>query len=709
MRQLIDKIIVLKNIQLSYPTYFLLFCLIAALVYAVSLYWKSRHFKDSKKRLPLGLGLLRFFSVGLIAFLLLMPFLKHLIESQQDPIILIAEDRSQSITATMDNSSLEAYKTDMDALAGALEEKYEVKRFSFGEQVRPGALDSFNDPSTNISSQIEYFEDQFADQNIGAIILATDGIFNEGSSPAYLSSKFKAPIHTVALGDTTIKRDLLIKNILNNRVAYFGDVFSMQVDVQAFNAAGSSLKITVSKITGSNESEVKSESFNINSNNYFKTFDFKIDASNVGNVKYRIRLAGISDELSRSNNVRDSYIEVLDARQKILVMANAPHPDLANLKKTIERNKNYEVEIALATKPTPALAQYDIVMMHNLPSSDNPVGAALTTLKTKRIPTVFFVGNQTSLPLFNKAQEALTITGNVESMNQVQAIWESGFNGYKIEQRLKSGLPGFPPIDAPFGEYAEGAKTEVVLKQKIGKVETNYPLLCYSELNSWKTTVFAGEGIWRWRLFEYQQSQSDDKVFELVNKLIQYSSKKDDKRKFRAFVSKNVFKENEEVLFDAQLYNDNYELINDSDVFLKLTDDKGNSYDYTFSKTNNYYSLNAGELSEGTYNFTATTNSGGTEMKSSGSFAVQSIQKEQYDLTARHSMLNSLSERFGGKLYYPNEITALTNDLVSAESIKPVLYQRNKTESLLNVKWLFALAALALIAEWFMRRFYGSY
>ena len=638
-----------------------------------------------------------------------MPFLKHLIESQQDPIILIAEDRSQSITATMDNSSLASYKSDMNALASSLEEKYEVKRFSFGEKIRPGVLDSFNDPSTNISSQIEYLEDQFSDQNVGAIILATDGIFNEGSSPAYLSSKFKAPIHTVALGDTTIKRDLLIKNILNNRVAYFGDIFNMQVDVQAFNAAGSRSKISVSKITGNVESVVKSESFNINSNNFFKTFEFNIDASDVGNVKYRIKLDGISDELSRSNNVRDSYIEVLDARQKILIFANAPHPDLVTLKKTIETNKNYEVEVAMASKPAPALGKYDIVIMHNLPSGDHAVGATLATLKSKRIPTVFFTGNQTSLPLFNQAQDAISITGNVASMNQVQAIWKSGFNGYKIDERLKAGLTRFPPIDAPFGEYTEGAKTEVLLNQKIGKVETNYPLLCYSEMNNWKTTVFTGEGIWRWRLFEYQQFQADDKLFELVNKMIQYSSKKDDKRKFRSFVSKNVFKDNEEVLFDAQLYNDNYELINDSDVFLKLQDNAGNSYDYTFSKTNNYYSLNAGELSEGNYNFTASTNANGTALESKGSFAVQSIQKEQYDLTARHSMLNSLSERFGGKLYYPNEINTLSSDILNAESIKPVLYQRNKTESLLNMKWLFGVAALALILEWFLRRFYGSY
>ncbi len=699
----------LKNIQLSYPTYFLIFCIIAALLYAISLYWRSSHFKESKARLPFGLAILRFLSVGLIAFLLLMPFLKHLIESQQEPIILIAEDRSQSITAIMDESSLIDYKSEMNGLVQSLAEKYEVKRFNFGEEVRTGVLDSFNDQSTNISSQIEYFENQFADQNIGAIILATDGIFNEGSSPAYVNSKFKAPIHTIALGDTTIKRDLLIKNILNNRVAYFGDVFNMQVDVQAFNSTGSSSKITVSKIVGGSETQIKSENFNIGSNNYFKTFEFQLDASDVGNVKYRIRLAPISDELSRSNNVRDTYVEVLDARQKILVLANAPHPDLATLKKTIERNKNYEVEIAMASKPTANLAQFDLVILHNLPSKKHDINVIGSTLKSRKIPTIFFVGNQVDLSAFNAIQETMQITGNVSSMNEVQAFWKSGFNGYNIEDRLKSALLKFPPLDAPFGEYAPDARTEIVLNQKIGKVETNYPLLAYHESNNWKSTVFAAEGIWKWRLFEFQQYQNDDKLFELINKMIQYSSKKDDKRKFRSFVSKNVFKENEEVLFDAQLYNDNYELINDSDVFLKLGDGQSNNYDYTFSPTNNYYTLNVGVLSEGSYNYTATTNYNGAELKSSGSFAVQSIQKEQYDLTARHSLLNSLSDKYGGELYYPNEISKLSSDILEADSIKPIIYQRNKTESLLNMKWLFFIAAFGLLLEWFLRRFFGSY
>jgi len=700
---------VISKIHFSYPTYFLIFCLIAAFLYALSLYWNAPQFKTVKRKVPFWLGLMRFLSIGLIAMLLLMPFLKHLLESQQDPIILIAEDRSQSVQATTDATELASYMSDMNNLEQALSEKYEVKRFSFSEDIKNVAIDSFNGQTTNISKPMKHLQDQYSDLNIGAVIIASDGIYNEGNNPLYMDVKFKAPIHTIALGDTTKRRDLMIKNVLHNRIAYLGDAFNLQVDVQAFNATGSSSKIKIEKIVGGNTTEVKSESFNITSNNYFKTFSYNLDASSVGNVKYRIRLDGIKDELSTSNNSRTMYIEVLDARQKILLLANAPHPDLTAYKSIVEQNKNYEVEIKYAKTPTTNLGSYDIVMLHNLPTRKNPISTELTSLKSKRIPTIFVIGNQVDLPAFNRSQNVVSITGNLNTLNEVQADWDNSFNGYIIDGGLKGLIPKFPPVYAPFGEYKLGAKTEVLLKQRVGKVNTNYPLLAFSEQENWKQTVFAGEGIWKWKIHEYQLMQTDNQMAELINKMVQYTSKKEDKRKFKAYVSKNVIKENEEIVFDAQLYNNNYELINGPDAFITCTDDQKNTYNYTFSKSSNYYTLNVGLLPEGNYKFEAKTNLNGKELKSNGQFSIQSIEKEQYDLTAKHGMLKTLSDRFGGDMFYPSEIPALQDSILNSAFIKPIIYQRNKTESLLNLKWLFLIIGALLILEWFFRRYFGSY
>ncbi len=699
----------MQNIQLSYPSYFLGLCFIVAVIYAISLYYKAHHWTENKKSLPFWLSLLRMTSVFGLLFLLLMPFLKHLIQSQQDPVILIAEDNSQSISAVLDEASLSSYQSSINQLENALSEKFEVKRFSFGEKVFPNSVDSFNAQSTNISVQLNYLEDQYSDRNIGAIILASDGIFNEGNNPIYSNAKFKAPLHTIALGDTTIRRDLLIKNVLHNRIAYLGDEFNFQIDVQAFNASGSSSTLVVDKVVNGKSTTLKRENFNISSNNFFKTFSFNLSAADIGNVKYVVRLNKISDELSIRNNSKEVYVEILDARQKVLLYANAPNPDLAALKRVIELNKNYEVDIQLAKKGSKNLNEYDVVFLHNLPSKSNPITTDLSLLKSKKIPCIFVTGNQTDLSAFSSAQDALTITGQTAGSNEVQAIVNPSFNAYIVEDKLKNTVTSFPPLVAPFGEYNIGAKTEVLLYQKIGQVETKYPLLCYSDLNDWKVTVLAAEGIWKWKFTDYQDTQTFDHVSELINKMIQFTAKKADKRKFKAFVSKNNYKENEEIIFDAQLYNENYELINSPDAFLKISDNSGNNYNYTFSKTNNYYNLSVGLLPEGNYSYTATTKVNSKELNSKGKFTIQSIQKEQYDLTAKHDLLKSLSDKYSGSMFYPNEITALQDAIMNSETIKPVIYQRSKTESLMNMKWIFGLLGFLLILEWFLRRFYGSY
>jgi hypothetical protein len=71
-----------------------------------------------------------------------------------------------------------------------------------------------------------------------------------------------------------------------------------------------------------------------------------------------------------------------------------------------------------------------------------------------------------------------------------------------------------------------------------------------------KTAILTGEGIWRWRLEDFEKNENHDAVDELIGKSVQYLSAKDDKRKFRAYPAKNRFAENERITLNAELYND---------------------------------------------------------------------------------------------------------------------------------------------------------
>ncbi|MBK8080019.1 MAG: hypothetical protein IPK25_06885 [Saprospiraceae bacterium] len=137
-----------------------------------------------------------------------------------------------------------------------LSKDYTVKNLEFASIVSEEKLDTFQKKSTNFSNLFTYIDNQYADQNIGAILIHSDGIFNEGNNPLYMDAFINTPLYIVADGDTTQYKDVMVSDIFYNKIAYLGDKFTLQVDVKAYNAAGSFSKLIV-------ESKNKGNSKNI--------------------------------------------------------------------------------------------------------------------------------------------------------------------------------------------------------------------------------------------------------------------------------------------------------------------------------------------------------------------------------------------------------------------------------------------------------------
>ena len=694
-------------LSFQYPAWYIIFCALLGLAYAGVLYYKDKSFKDHPPMLTRALGVLRWLSVTLLAILLLSPILKTTITDVKKPVVIIAQDVSESIgTAVRDTPQ---YKANFEALANSLGEKYEVHQYAFGEKVREGVNFQFKDKLTNMSDLLKNIYDLYSNQNLGAVIMATDGIYNEGSSPLYAAAKLNAPVYTIALGDTTSKKDLVIKRVFHNNIAYLGDKFTIQIDVGANNCTGSNTNLSVAKVDAAgNLSGAQSFPIAINKNDFFTTREITLDASQPGVQRFRVSVSAINGEATTANNVKDIYIEVLDARTKILLLANAPHPDIAALNEAISTNKNYMVTTATINDLKVNVGDFDLVVLHQLPSVSNGADAVLNILNNKKTPRIFIIGAQSDIRKLNTLQTLMGISADPKSGNDVQATMNGTFNLFTLEDNMKQ-ISDFSPLTAPFGEYKEIGGGQVLMYQKIGKVDTKYPLVMLGESNSMKTGIIAAEGIWKWRLFDFAQHQNHDITEGLISKIIQYVSVKEDKRKFRAWTDKNVYRENEPIQFGAELYNNSYELINEPDVSMIITNAENKQFNYTFNKTGRSYSLNAGILAVGNYSYKAFTNVGGQKLEVDGRFSVQAIQLELYETTADHSILRALSNQFGGATVYPKDMVALADSIKNKTTIKPVMYTTNKTQTAMNLKWIFFVLLTLLSIEWFARRYFGSY
>ncbi len=699
----------MENLSFQYPAWYLILCLLLGLGYALVLYYRDNTFQEQGPRVNWSLGILRFLSVSLISALLLSPLLKAVETQKKNPVIVIAQDESESVSASMDETQRAAYQQKIEGLKAAFGEDFELKTYDFGQEIREGISYTFEDKTSNISQLLNNVYDLYSNQNLGAVILATDGIYNEGSNPLYAGSKITAPVYTIALGDTTPKRDLILKRVFNNRIAYLGDKFTIQVDISAQNCPASATTLSVYKVTNGQTTRLTSENITIDRNDFFQTKEIILDADQSGVQRYRLTLSPVPNEQSTVNNTKDIFVDVLDARQKILLLANAPHPDLTALRQSLSTNKNYQLEVSYINAFQGNVQEYDLVVLHQLPSLTNDATAIINTLNDRKIPAFFIVGGQSNIQKLNQLQTLVNIRPGTSGTNEVQARLAPNFNLFTVNEAISNDISTFPPLIAPFGEFEPTGEGQVLLFQRIGKIDTRYPLLLLGESNGAKRGVLCAEGLWKWRLFDYLQHENHDVFDELLGKTLQYVSVKEDKRRFRVNVAKNIFDENEPIFFDAELYNNTYELVNDPDVNLVIIDNSGKEFNYVFTKTNNAYVLNAGILPVGNYTFRASTSYNGEQFNYTGQFSVQPIQLEVYETTADHGMLRLLSDKFGGRLLYPDQIEQIPQLIEEKGTVKPINYSTTKTRSVINLKWIFFLLLGLISVEWFFRRYLGGY
>jgi len=106
------------------------------------------------------------------------------------PLIIFAQDNSLSIVLSKDSAF---YRNDYPDLVRKLQENlgktYDVSMLSFGDRIAPELKTSFSEKITDISSVMEEVNTRYSNRNIGALIIATDGIFNRGSNPFYAAQR----------------------------------------------------------------------------------------------------------------------------------------------------------------------------------------------------------------------------------------------------------------------------------------------------------------------------------------------------------------------------------------------------------------------------------------------------------------------------------------------------------------------------------------
>ena len=663
------------------PIIYLLACFFLGICYAYFLYRKDFFFKI--KKVKQFLFIIRTLFITVLSALLLNPLLKSIHIKNHNPIVILAQDISQSITDSCSQELLTQISKELT--------NFEVYEFSFSDKVSKGLSDSNSGLSTNYSNLFKDMNSRFANRNIAGLVLATDGLYNSGTNPLY-ENKISFPIYPIALGDTLITRDVSISKVLKNEIAFLGNTFPLEISFSAQQCKGERIQVEI----WYKGEKIHAEDRIISNNDEYQKVKFNLLAEDVGLQTYTILVSNLLNEKNSSNNSYEAYVEVIDSRYKILLLSEKNHPDLAAYKNAVEKNKNYAVEQVNVIDFNGNFEAYQLVVVFGIKET-NPV---LFLLEKYNVPVLVFDAQQNSNSKLTSSFSFKRMGG----LDEVKAVKSDFFSKFTFSPELINLINDAPALQTLFGKYTFQIGSEVVIAQQIGMQVTKKPIILIDESDGRKLAFITAEGFWKWKLFDYSNSKNNLAFNELFSKLTQYLVLHEDKSKF-IIDYKKQFSENSNIYFKASLYNDSYELVNDNKISLVVQNEMGDEFDYQFSSTLEGYNLNVGVLDVGKYTFLAKVK--GSELISKGSFDVKEIQLEKLHTVANHKILFQLAKNSKGKLFYPNQADKIIAAIKDSKNNFINITSKEKLQGMIDIPLILVILLSIISLEWFLRKYNG--
>ena len=237
----------------TYSPWLILACLAVGALYAALLYTKKTPWSS---RLNYGLAFVRFLVVSFLCFLLLSPVIRYISSTADKPVIVLAVDNSQSMNLFADSTELAALQSRLQEMATTLQQRdfeVDIKTLSPGNRPIDLTQVQYDQTATNLDQLLTRVETDYENRNLAGVVLVSDGMVNQGRSPAY--ADFNFTIYPIAVGDTVPKKDLILSSLLYNKVAYSGNRFPLVAEVrnEGFGPASANIilkeKLTTKKRT----------------------------------------------------------------------------------------------------------------------------------------------------------------------------------------------------------------------------------------------------------------------------------------------------------------------------------------------------------------------------------------------------------------------------------------------------------------------------
>lgn len=667
-------------------------------------YWKRPIYEGKWSWVNFGLMALRSLLLFLLFVLLLEPVLKTSQTKVEKPQLIVAIDASGSIQEILTpEQKLKLWAPWEKALKEA-EEKVDVIRYDFATQLA-SPNSKLNGTKTNISGVLKEIESRHGYKPIAGLLMVSDGIFNQGFDPSISGQIPRYPIFTVGLGDTTERKDILVSQIRHNDVAFLGNTYPVSARFEARDFNGKEVIIEAHK----NGKLVETKRWTIAGKKDFFEMTLQVKADSAGLQRFEFLVSKVEGELTDQNNRKESWIEVLKGKQKILLLSPFPNPDVSAIRQSLSKNNETELTVSVAPDLSGIgkIEDYQLIICVQTAGHRGPFGNLLQQASQAGKSILVIGGMGMNYQGLRDWGFQTQISNQNQQSQEAYPVIQNQFNLFSIPSESSDMLKSVPPLVFPYGNYQWQGTSDILATQRIGQINTQYPLIGFWNSSGRKIGVVMGEGLWRWRMHAYQQAGNHEAFDALFSKITQFLAVKESVNPFQVFPVKKLFEEEEPVIFEGTLKNPAGEYISQPDVEVTVFTPNGSRVPYQMSKEETRYTLQAGVMKTGSYRYIAKTSWQGKEWTSSGFFAIKSSDYETAELQANHGLLRRLSAISGGRFMSETQIEPFIKWLGSS-GIKPIMQVERKSIPLIEWPWYYVILLLTATVEWVLRRWEGA-
>ena len=241
-----------------------------------------------------------------------------------------------------------------------LKDNYNIKGYVFSRRSAPFPIEVTEDEVTakisspesaadalytNLSASLQKAVTEAQGEEIGGVIILSDGRFNQGDDPLKVVRNLgrRVALYPVVVGSTVSPRDIAVIKIAAADVVHEKDVLSTKVLVQAAGFRGRELDLIVSE---KNE-EIARKKFTVPKTNDRTVVKLDFVPLGKGKHHYTVTVPVQQREAFTRNNERVFAVSVLDKKLKVLMVDGGPRWEFRYLKNALLRDKRLEFKYLL--------------------------------------------------------------------------------------------------------------------------------------------------------------------------------------------------------------------------------------------------------------------------------------------------------------------------------------------------------------------------